>query len=109
MHSPTSPPPVRESGSAAPSSTPTAAQEGAWGDPARAATPLIIVTTGSGKTLEAFLWSLGCLYREHRERATAGTRQPPRGARILYISPLKALGADVGHATWAPLTGITRH
>ena len=74
-------------------STPTAAQEGAWESIREGRNTLIIAPTGSGKTLAAFLWSLDALYREHRERA-AGTAQPPRGTRILYISPLKALGGE---------------
>lgn len=88
-------------------STPTAAQEGAWESIREGRNTLIIAPTGSGKTLAAFLWSLDALYREHRERA-AGTAQPPRGTRILYISPLKALGADVERNLRAPLAGITR-
>lgn len=88
-------------------STPTAAQEGAWESIREGHNTLIIAPTGSGKTLAAFLWSLDALYREHRKR-TAGTAQPPRGTRILYISPLKALGADVERNLRAPLAGITR-
>ena len=88
-------------------STPTAAQEGAWESIREGRNTLIIAPTGSGKTLAAFLWSLDALYREHCERA-AGTAQPPRGTRILYISPLKALGADVERNLRAPLAGITR-
>lgn len=88
-------------------STPTAAQEGAWESIRRGRNTLIIAPTGSGKTLAAFLWSLDALYREHREQVT-GTAPPPRGTRILYISPLKALGADVERNLRAPLAGITR-
>lgn len=82
-------------------STPTAAQEGAWESIREGRNTLIIAPTGSGKTLAAFLWSLDALYREH-EAGTAG------GTRILYISPLKALGADVERNLRAPLAGITR-
>lgn len=82
-------------------STPTAAQEGAWESIRRGRNTLIIAPTGSGKTLAAFLWSIDALYREH-EAGTAG------GTRILYISPLKALGADVERNLRAPLAGITR-
>lgn len=88
-------------------STPTAAQEGAWESIREGRNTLIIAPTGSGKTLAAFLWSLDALYREHREWV-AGAAQPPRGTRILYISPLKALGADVERNLRAPLAGITR-
>lgn len=82
-------------------STPTAAQEGAWESIREGHNTLIIAPTGSGKTLAAFLWALDALHREH-EAGTAG------GTRILYISPLKALGADVERNLRAPLAGITR-
>lgn len=82
-------------------SAPTAAQEGAWESIRNGNNTLIIAPTGSGKTLAAFLWSLDALHREY-EAGTAG------GTRILYISPLKALGADVERNLRAPLTGITR-
>ena len=82
-------------------SAPTAAQEGAWESIRNGNDTLIIAPTGSGKTLAAFLWALDALHREY-EAGTAG------GTRILYISPLKALGADVERNLRAPLTGITR-
>ena len=82
-------------------SAPTAAQEGAWESIRNGNNTLIIAPTGSGKTLAAFLWALDALHRKH-EAGTAG------GTRILYISPLKALGADVERNLRAPLTGITR-
>lgn len=88
-------------------STPTAAQEGAWESIREGRNTLIIAPTGSGKTLAAFLWSLDALYREHHEQVP-DTALPPRGTRILYISPLKALGADVERNLRAPLAGITR-
>ena len=82
-------------------SAPTATQEGAWESIRNGNNTLIIAPTGSGKTLAAFLWALDTLHREH-EAGTAG------GTRILYISPLKALGTDVERNLRAPLTGITR-
>lgn len=82
-------------------SAPTAAQKGAWESIRNGNNTLIIAPTGSGKTLAAFLWALDALHREH-EAGIAG------GTRILYISPLKALGADVERNLRAPLTGITR-
>ena len=48
---------------------------------------LVIAPTGSGKTLSAFLWALDRL-------ATTGADRGP-GTRVLYVSPLKALGVDV--------------
>ena len=82
-------------------SAPTAAQECAWESIRNGNNTLIIAPTGSGKTLAAFLWALDALHREHEAGTTGGTR-------ILYISPLKALGADVERNLRAPLTGITR-
>ena len=82
-------------------SAPTAAQEGAWESIRNGNNTLIIAPTGSGKTLAAFLWALDTLHREHKAGTSGGTR-------ILYISPLKALGADVERNLRAPLTGITR-
>ena len=57
--------------------------------------------TGSGKTLAAFLWSLDRLL-------TAPVPEKAKRCRVLYISPLKALGVDVERNLRAPLAGI-RH
>ena len=56
----------------------------------------------SGKTLSAFLWAIDRLLTSERPRTSAAAR------RVLYISPLKALGVDVERNLRAPLTGI-RH
>jgi len=81
---------------------PTPAQEGAWEAIAGGRHALVVAPTGSGKTLSAFLWSLDRLL----------TGPPPedrqRRCRVLYLSPLKALGVDVERNLRAPLTGI-RH
>ncbi len=50
---------------------------------------LIAAPTGSGKTLAAFLTSIDQLFREGLEKAL------PDEVRILYVSPLKALSADI--------------
>ena len=55
--------------------------------------------TGSGKTLAAFLWSLDKLL-------TAPVPEKAKRCRVLYISPLKALGVDVERNLRAPLAGI---
>ena len=57
--------------------------------------------TGSGKTLAAFMWSLDRLL-------TAPVPEKAKRCRVLYISPLKALGVDVERNLRAPLAGI-RH
>ncbi|MGO3886861.1 MAG: DEAD/DEAH box helicase, partial [Mycetocola sp.] len=77
---------------------PTAVQSAAWQAIARDEHALIVAPTGSGKTLSAFLWSIDRLISEPRTSA---------GTRVLYISPLKALGVDVERNLHAPLTGIT--
>ncbi|MCG5211834.1 ATP-dependent helicase [Streptosporangium sp. KLBMP 9127] len=76
---------------------PTAAQQGAWASIARGDNTLVVAPTGSGKTLAAFLWSLDRL---------AAEADRPRGCRVLYVSPLKALAVDVERNLRTPLTGL---
>ncbi|WP_245991866.1 Lhr family ATP-dependent helicase [Mycetocola lacteus] len=78
---------------------PTAAQAGAWKAISSGDNTLVIAPTGSGKTLSAFLWALDRL---------ATTEPPETTTRVLYISPLKALGVDVERNLRAPLSGIRR-
>ncbi|MCY0905592.1 ATP-dependent helicase [Arthrobacter sp. H14-L1] len=81
---------------------PTPAQTGAWKAISGGSHSLVIAPTGSGKTLAAFLWALDRLIADERDpQAGAGTR-------VLYISPLKALGVDVERNLRAPLIGITQ-
>ena len=82
---------------------PTSAQLGAWHAISRGEHTLVIAPTGSGKTLASFLWSIDRLMHEN---PAAGTTKP--GTRILYISPLKALGVDVERNLRSPLVGITQ-
>lgn len=78
---------------------PTAAQVGAWSAVAAGDHALVVAPTGSGKTLAAFLWALDRLLTEP---------VPPAAerCRVLYVSPLKALAADVERNLRAPLVGI---
>ncbi|GGR32430.1 ATP-dependent helicase [Agromyces mediolanus] len=78
---------------------PTPVQAGAWSAIGRGSHALVVAPTGSGKTLSAFLSAID---RLHREPA----REP--GTRVVYLSPLKALGVDVERNLRAPLTGIGR-
>ncbi|MEH0109393.1 DEAD/DEAH box helicase [Tersicoccus sp. MR15.9] len=99
-------------------SAPTAAQEGAWEAISGGQHALVVAPTGSGKTLAAFLWALDSfLGRTAGSPAAARGRTGPdtdddgegrTGTRVLYISPLKALGVDVERNLRAPLIGITQ-
>src|SRR3954468_15343930 len=69
--------------------TPTPAQNRGGREIQSGCHTLIAAPTGSGKTLAAFLAGLDELFQE-------GLRAPLRDeTRIVYISPLKALSADV--------------
>ena len=81
---------------------PTPAQEGAWEAIAHGRHALVIAPTGSGKTLASFLWAIDRLASEQR------APDAPKGTRVLYISPLKALGVDVERNLRAPLVGVTQ-
>jgi len=101
-------------------SEPTPAQEGAWSAISAGSNALVVAPTGSGKTLAAFLWALdrliasgeGSIDIEPEPAAPVkGRKAPPkpkRSTRVLYISPLKALGVDVERNLRAPLIGITQ-
>jgi len=80
---------------------PTPAQVQAWPAISAGAHALVSAPTGSGKTLAAFLWAL--------DRFVADPPPPDpreRTLRLVYISPLKALGYDVERNLRAPLRGI---
>jgi ATP-dependent Lhr-like helicase len=79
---------------------PTAPQREGWPAIARGESTLILAPTGTGKTLTAFLW---CLDRLMLRDAGAETEA---GCKVVYISPLKALAADVERNLRSPLAGI---
>jgi ATP-dependent Lhr-like helicase len=81
---------------------PTPAQLGAWDAISSGRHALVVAPTGSGKTLSAFLWALD------RLATTARPDDPKHRTRVLYISPLKALGVDVERNLRSPLVGITQ-
>jgi ATP-dependent Lhr-like helicase len=68
---------------------PTTAQARGWAAVRQGRHTLIAAPTGSGKTLAAFLSALDELFQE----AEAGPL--PDETRVLYVSPLKALSADI--------------
>ena len=80
---------------------PTAAQVGAWEAIRRGAHTLVVAPTGSGKTLAAFLAAIDRLSLEP-------TPTKKHRARVLYISPLKALASDVERNLRSPLNGLRR-
>src|SRR5918993_773793 len=79
---------------------PTAAQRRGWTAIRDGRHTLIAAPTGSGKTLAAFLTAIDDLVRE-------GLTQPlPDEVRVLYVSPLKALSADIHKNLAEPRRGI---
>lgn len=95
--------------SAFPSATP--AQEQAWAAISQRQHTLVIAPTGSGKTLAAFLSAIDQLFLErdrHARDEMPATRQEQRArTRVLYISPIKALAADVQRNLQVPLQGVS--
>ncbi|WP_406249103.1 ATP-dependent helicase [Microbacterium sp. M] len=85
---------------------PTAAQAGAWDAISAGKHALVVAPTGSGKTLSAFLWAIDSIFRERTSAASADAADDAPRTRVLYISPLKALGVDVERNLRSPLVGI---
>ena len=71
--------------------SPTEPQIGGWAPIRAGRHTLIAAPTGSGKTLAAFLSALDALLGE--AEAAGGTL--PDETRVVYVSPLKALSADI--------------
>ena len=81
---------------------PTPAQRKGWASIREKRHALISAPTGSGKTLAAFLTALDDLFQE-------GLRGPlPDEVRVVYVSPLKALSADIHKNLAEPRKGIRR-
>src|SRR5258706_8365636 len=80
--------------------SPTLAQERGWDAFRGGRHTLIAAPTGSGKTLAAFLSAIDDLVRE-------GIDHPlPDEVRVVYVSPLKALSADIHKTLAEPRRGI---
>ena len=80
---------------------PTESQAQGWPLIAAGVDTLIAAPTGSGKTLAAFLVAIDSLYRTHQEG-----RQLPEVARVVYVSPLRALAVDIAENLQRPLEEI---
>ena len=79
---------------------PTAAQRRGWQAIRERRHTLIAAPTGSGKTLAAFLTAIDDLVRE------ADSGPLPDEVRVVYVSPLKALSADIHKNLAEPRRGI---
>src|SRR2546429_8185327 len=84
-------------------SPPTEAQLEGWGAIRSGRHTLIAAPTGSGKTLAAFLTSIDRLLRESLQSG-----QLPDEVRVVYVSPLKALSADIHKNLAEPRRGVRR-
>src|SRR5882724_6657033 len=83
--------------------SPTQPQIEGWREIAAGHDTLIAAPTGSGKTLAGFLVCIDRLYRAHeRGEAVDGV------ARVVYVSPLKALAVDIAENLQRPLEEIGR-
>ncbi len=80
--------------------TPLPAQERAWAAIRERRHTLLAAPTGSGKTLAAFLNAIDELLREGLEHGLENE------VRVLYISPLKALSADIHKNLEEPLAAV---
>src|SRR5881296_3767139 len=82
---------------------PTDAQLEGWSAIRRGEHTLIAAPTGSGKTLAAFLTAIDQLLREAKEQGGL-----PDEVRVIYVSPLKALSADIHKNLAEPRRGMRR-
>ena len=80
---------------------PTTPQRDGWPHIAAGEDTLIAAPTGSGKTLAGFLVCINRLYRAHE----AGEAIEDI-ARVVYVSPLKALAVDIAENLQRPLEEI---
>ncbi|MCZ6858393.1 MAG: DEAD/DEAH box helicase, partial [Gemmatimonadetes bacterium] len=79
---------------------PTPAQTEGWEAISQGRHTLIAAPTGSGKTLAAFLHAIDVLFKEGLEGDL------PAETRVVYVSPLKALSADIRKNLEEPLRGV---
>jgi len=82
--------------------SPTTVQQRGWEAIREGRHTLIAAPTGSGKTLAAFLTALDELFVESLQSPL------PDEVRVVYVSPLKALSADIHKNLAEPRRGIKR-
>jgi ATP-dependent Lhr-like helicase len=77
-------------------------RDNAFSDTPIGSSLLLLAPTGSGKTLAAFLAALDRIMFQ---------AAPDKGerCRVLYVSPLKALGVDIEKNLRVPIAGIAKH
>lgn len=89
---------------------PTEAQAAAWPVIGGGDHCLLLAPTGSGKTLAAFLAAIDGLMFPRSRKALEPTDGESNGrvsgVKVLYISPLKALGVDIQRNLRSPIAGI---
>ncbi len=81
---------------------PTMPQAEGWPEVMSGRDTLIAAPTGSGKTLAAFMWSINRLIQSGAEGAIEDS------TKVVYVSPLKALGNDIQKNLQAPLQEIQK-
>src|SRR5689334_15190302 len=81
---------------------PTSAQQRGWEAIRSGRHTLIAAPTGSGKTLAAFLTAIDVLVREALDTPL------PDEVRVVYVSPLKALSADIHKNLAEPRRALRR-
>ncbi len=85
---------------------PTPAQSGAWPALASGRHVLVSAPTGSGKTLAAFLRAIDELWKMHDRAVESGGDGLADETLVVYVSPLKALAADIRENLTGPLGEI---
>ena len=84
---------------------PTEPQLAAWPLIRQGGDVLVASPTGTGKTLTGFLVAIDAAFR--RLEAPDATSEV-RGPQVVYVSPLRALAADVHENLQLPLAGISQ-
>ncbi|NHN90064.1 ATP-dependent helicase [Acetobacter conturbans] len=86
---------------------PTPVQNAAWTEIRKGGCVLVIAPTGSGKTLAAFMLAIDRLFSEGETKPPSSSKPARNKTKIVYISPIKALGADVQRNLRLPLEGVS--